>query len=514
MKPLVEMKNISKIYENGVIANDHVNFSVNKGEIHALVGENGAGKTTLMKILYGIEQPTEGQIFINGKEMHFNSSHDAIAAKIGMVHQNFMQIPSFTVAQNIVLGSEPTKNGLIDQEEILSITKELSKQFGLFVIPDAVVGAINVGMKQRVEILKMLYRQAEILIMDEPTAVLTPQETQDLFRAIRTLVKQGKTVIFITHKLKEVKEISDRVTVMRLGKVIGTMETKDVTKEEIAKMMVGREVFLDIQKTTIKRGEKRLAVKDLTCLNEAGRPVLQGVNFNLYAGEILGIAGVEGNGQTELVEIMTGLRPAMKGEITINSADILNKDPRIIRLMKIAHIPEDRLTNGVALQASIQDNLIVDRYFKKPIKKNLFMDYTKVEEITNGLIEQYSIKTPSGKLLLSSLSGGNMQKVVVARELSSEPYVLIAAQPTRGIDVGATEFIREQLVANRTQGTAILLVSADLSEVMSLSDRIITLFEGKVTGVFPDASQATEEELGTYMLGLKSQTYEEMEAYL
>ena len=514
MKPLIEMKDISKIYDNGVVANDHVNFSVNKGEIHALVGENGAGKTTLMKILYGIERPTEGQITVDGKELQLHSSYDAIAAKIGMVHQNFMLIPSFTVAANVVLGSEPVKNGLIDKEVVLKVTKELSDQFGLFVYPNAVVDGINVGMRQRVEILKTLYRQAEILIMDEPTAVLTPQETQDLFKAIHTLVEQGKTVIFITHKLREVKEISDRVTVMRLGKVIGTVETKDVTREQIANMMVGREVFLDIKKPKIKRGNKRLSVKDLSYISETGRPVLKGVNFNLYSGEVLGIAGVEGNGQTELVEVMTGLREAAGGEIIVQDKNIVNQSPRTIRMMKIAHIPEDRLTNGVAVISSIKENLIVDRYFQKPMKKGLFIDYHIVDETTNELIKRFSIKTPDGKLPVSSLSGGNMQKVIVARELSSEPYVLIASQPTRGIDVGATEFIREQLVVNRTEGTAVLLVSADLSEVMSLSDRIITLFEGQVTGVFPDASNVSEEELGAYMLGVKHQTYEEMEKFL
>jgi simple sugar transport system ATP-binding protein len=350
--------------------------------------------------------------------------------------------------------------------------------------------------------------------MDEPTAVLTPQETQDLFKAIRTLVSQGKTVIFITHKLREVKEISDRVTVMRLGKVIGTVDTKDVTKEQIANMMVGREVFLDIKKTAVKRGEKRCSVRDLTYVSETGRPVLNGVSFNLFAGEVLGIAGVEGNGQTELVEIMTGLREAAGGEIIVHEKNIANETPRKIRMMKIAHIPEDRLTNGVAVNSSIKENLVVDRYFQEPMKKGLFIDYKVVDKETDELIKQFSIKTPNGRLPVSSLSGGNMQKVVVAREMSSEPYVLVASQPTRGIDVGATEFIREQLVKIRTEGTAVLLVSADLGEVMSLSDRIITLFEGKVTGVFPEASKVSEEELGTYMLGVKHQTPEEMENHL
>jgi simple sugar transport system ATP-binding protein len=513
--PLIEMKNISKIYDNGVVANDHVNFSVEKGEIHALVGENGAGKSTLMKILYGIEQPTEGQIIINGKEVSFRSSLDAIDEKIGMVHQNFMLIPSFSVADNIVLGNEPLQNNkLIDKKRSVEITQELSKTYGLNVIPEAIVDSINVGMRQRVEIIKMLYREAEILIMDEPTAVLTPQETQDLFSAIHKLVDQGKTVIFITHKLREVKEISDRVTVMRLGKVIGTVDTKDVTREQIANMMVGREVFLDIKKPDINRGEKRMEIKDLTYVSETGTPVLRGVDFNLYSGEILGIAGVEGNGQTELVEVITGLKRATGGEIKVHEKNILNHTPREIRMMKVAHIPEDRLTNGVAVNASIEENLIVDRYFKKPLNKGLLMDYKEVDKHSNALIKQFSIKTPDGKLPVSSLSGGNMQKVVVARELSSDPYVLIASQPTRGIDVGATEYIREQLVQYRTDGVAVLLVSADLGEVMSLSDRIVTLYEGKITGVFPDASKATEEELGLYMLGLKEQTPEEMEKVL
>ncbi|MCD6356138.1 MAG: ABC transporter ATP-binding protein [Anaerolineaceae bacterium] len=514
MRPIIELKNIVKIYDNGVVANHNVNFSVNKGEIHALVGENGAGKTTLMKILSGMEKPTEGEIWVDGEKKHFNSSIDAIAATIGMVHQNFMLIPSFSVAENVVLGDEPRKNGLIDRDAVRNITKDLSEKFGLIVNPDAIVDSINVGMRQRVEILKTLYRKAKILILDEPTAVLTPQETDDLFNAIRILVDQGKTVIFITHKLREVKEISDRVTVMRHGKMIGTMKTKDVTREQLANMMVGREVFLDIKKPKVKRGSVRMSVKNLSYVSEIGRPLLRNVNFNLYAGEILGIAGVEGNGQTELVEVLTGLKHGVSGTVMINGQDIYNHTTREIRLHKIAHIPEDRLTNGVAVKSSIEENLIVDRYFRKPYKKGLFINSKVVKQKSEELIKKFSILTPSGKLPVSSLSGGNMQKVVVAREFSSEPEVLIASQPTRGIDVGATEFIREQLVKIRSQGTAILLVSADLSEVMSVSDRIIALFEGEITGVFPDASKVSEKELGLYMLGVKHQTYKEMEKYL
>lgn len=514
MKPLIEMKDIVKVYGNGVVANQGVNFNVNKGEIHALVGENGAGKSTLMKILYGIERPTEGEIYVDGKKVELHSSSDAIDCNIGMVHQNFMLVPSFSVAQNVVLGAEPIKNGFIDQEEVIKITKELSDQFGLFVIPDAIVDSVNVGQRQRVEILKTLYRKAEILILDEPTAVLTPQETQDLFKAIRKLVSQGKTVIFITHKLREVKEISDRVSVMRKGHMVGTLETKDVTRKQLANMMVNREVFLDIDKPPVKRGEKRMEIKKISHISETGKPVLKNVSFNLFAGEILGIAGVEGNGQTELVEVLTGLKSSAGGEVVINGKNILGCVPRDIRSEGVAHIPEDRLTNGVAVKSTINENLIVDRYFKKPYRNGVLMQKKVVEEKCKELIKTFNILTPTGDLPVSSLSGGNMQKVVVAREFSSDPYVLIASQPTRGIDVGATEYIREELVEIRSTGTAILLVSADLSEVMSLSDRIVTLYEGEITGVFPKASEVSEEELGLYMLGIEKQNPEEMEKYL
>jgi general nucleoside transport system ATP-binding protein len=514
MTALVEMKNIVKVYPNGVVANDGVDLTIEKGEIHALVGENGAGKSTLMKILYGMEKPTEGEILLRGKPVNFHSSSDAIAAGIGMVHQNFMLVPSFTVAENIVLGQEPVRKKLLDQKEMLRITKELSEQYHLRVEPDAVVDVINVGMRQRVEILKTLYRGAEILILDEPTAVLTPQETQELFQAVRVLVKQGKTVIFITHKLREVKEISDRVTVMRNARMVGTLPTSETTREDLARMMVGREVFLNVDKPPCQRGEKVMTVQDITYISETGRPMLRGVNFNVYAGEILGIAGVEGNGQTELVEVLTGLRPATSGEALVDGKNVINRTPREVRMAKVAHIPEDRLTNGLALTANIDENLIVDRYYQQPFFNKYSIDYKKVVEFGEKMIGDYGIRTLNGRTPVGSLSGGNMQKVIVAREFSSDPALLIAAQPTRGIDVGATEFIRAQLVRQRTEGTAVLLVSADLAEVMSLSDRIIAMYEGKITGVFPDASQVSEEELGLYMLGLKHQTPEEMEPYL
>ncbi len=514
MPPIIEMRDIVKVYPNGVVADDGINLSIEKGEIHALVGENGAGKTTLMKILYGMEQPTAGEILIDGKPMHFHSSQDAINAGIGMVHQNFMLIPSFTVAENIVLGQEPARRGLLDKQEAIRITEELSRQYGLRVEAEAIIDVINVGMRQRVEILKTLYRGAQILILDEPTAVLTPQETQELFQAVRVLVEQGKTVIFITHKLREVKEISDRVTVMRAGRVMGIVPTTEATRESLARMMVGRDVFLNIEKPAEKRGEKVMEVKKISYITDTGRPMLRDVSFNVYAGEILGVAGVEGNGQTELVEVLTGLRPAASGEALVCGKMVINKTPREVRLAGVAHIPEDRLTNGLAMAASIDENLIVDRYFRAPFHRGFSIDYGQVFGLGRKLIGEYDIRTPSGRLPVASLSGGNMQKVIVAREFSSEPELLIAAQPTRGIDVGATEFIRGQLVKKRTEGTGVLLVSADLAEVMSLSDRLIVMYEGQITGVFPDAANVSEEELGLYMLGVKRQTPEEMEPNL
>lgn len=514
MAPIVEMQNIVKVYSNGVVANDGVTFNLDKGEIHALVGENGAGKSTLMKILYGMEQPTHGDILVDGAKRHFHSSRNAIEAGIGMVHQNFMLVPSFTVAENIVLGSEPTSRGLLNKKQAIEVTKEFSQRYGLRVVPEAVVDSINVGMRQRVEILKALYRGANILILDEPTAVLTPQETQELFAAIRKLVEQGKTVIFITHKLREVKEISDRVTVMRNGRMIGTVPTSEATRESMARMMVGRDVFLNVEKPPMQRGEKVMSVHNLSYISEVGRSVLKNVSFNIYAGEILGIAGVEGNGQTELVEVLTGLRTASSGNASIDDKDVLNKTPREVRMAHVAHIPEDRLTNGLALSASINENLIVDRYFRPPYRRGMGIDTRQVTQLGANMIDKFGIRTPGGDVPVSSLSGGNMQKVIVAREFSSDPRMLIAAQPTRGIDVGATEFIRDQLVKKRTEGTAVLLISADLGEVMSLSDRIICLYEGQITGVFPDAQGVSEEELGLYMLGLKHQSAEEMEAIL
>jgi ABC-type uncharacterized transport system ATPase subunit len=512
MTALVEMKDIIKVYPNGVIANRDVNFSVQKGQIHALVGENGAGKSTLMKILYGLEQPTSGEIFLNSQPIKVQNPYQAIDLGIGMVHQNFMLVPSFSIAENVVLGREPRKRRFVDLAEAIRITREIANEYHLDVDPEAKVEATPVGMRQRAEILKTLFRGADLLVLDEPTAVLTPQETDDLFMAVRRLVDQGKTVIFITHKLVEVKEISDRVTVMRDGAVTGDVLTADVLEEDIARMMVGREVFFQIQKPPQQRGEAVAKVRDLGYISETGQPRLKDVSFNVYAGEILGIAGVEGNGQTSLAEVMSGLKSATTGEITISEKIISGLDPREVRLAGVAHIPEDRLTNGVAMEASIADNLVVDRYFRPPFSRwGWVLSPVKIRDHAVALMERFDIRAAGHDAPIGSLSGGNMQKVILAREFSAEPALLIAAQPTRGVDIGASEFVRKQLVAERNSGKAVLLISADLAEVMSLADRIAVMYKGEIAGMFNNTPELTEEELGLYMLGIKKQPPEAIE---
>jgi general nucleoside transport system ATP-binding protein len=514
MAPLVEMRKIVKIYPNGIAANRAVDFSVDAGEIHALVGENGAGKSTLMKILYGLEQPSEGQILLRGQPVTIASPHQAIDLGIGMVHQNFMLVPSFTVAQNVVLGREPRRGRFVDSEAAIRITSQLAQEYGLDVDPTAPVAATPVGMRQRVEILKTLYRGADLLILDEPTAVLTPQETDDLFDAVHRLVQQGKTVIFITHKLREVKEISDRVTVMRHGAVTGRVNTADVTEEEIARMMVGRELFLQIDRPPQQRGRAVLQVRNLGFVAETGRPALRDLTFNVYAGEILGIAGVEGNGQTELAEVLSGLKPATTGEILVNDQVVTGQRARAVRAAGVAHIPEDRLTNGAALDASIAENLVVDRYNRPPFTQTGVLDPGRIGRQAADLIRQFDIRSAGPDAPMRSLSGGNMQKVIVAREFSAEPSLLIAAQPTRGVDIGASEFLRAQLLQKRGEGKAILLISADLAEVMSLADRIAVMYKGRIVALFPNRPDLTEQELGLYMLGIQEQPPEVLAANL
>jgi general nucleoside transport system ATP-binding protein len=512
---VVEVKDIVKVYPNGVLANDNVNLAIEQGEIHALVGENGAGKSTLMRILYGMEAPSSGEILLRGEPVTVESPHKAIALGIGMVHQNFMLVDSFTVAENIILGRETTQRGIqIDMQQAVKDTQELSERYGLRVDPLLRIEVAPVGMRQRVEILKALYRGAEILILDEPTAVLTPKETQDLFAAVRNLVAEGKTVIFITHKLREVMEVSDRVSVMRDARHIGTVVTSETNERELARMMVGREVFMVVDKPPVQRGQPVLEVNDLTYVDENGRPTLKGASFVGYGGEILGVAGVEGNGQTELAEVLAGLRDATTGSAAVDGVNILNGGPRRVREARVAHIPEDRLTNGVAVDRTINENLIVDRYYRPPFTQRGLLNLRQVRAFGDEMIKTFNIITPGGDLPVSSLSGGNMQKVIIAREFSSSPRLLIAAQPTRGVDIGAIEFIHQQLVDKRSDGLCILLISADLQEVMKLSDRIMVMYDGEVVAVLPNTPDLTEEKLGLYMLGTQRQTSEEMEVHL
>ncbi len=515
MPPLVEMKGITKIYPNGVVANDGVNFAAEAGTVHALVGENGAGKTTLMKILYGLEQPTAGTIYLRGQRVEIKSPLAAIRLGIGMVHQNFMLVPGFTVAENLVLGQEPARRGFLDREQAVELTRRIAAQYGLPVDPKTPIDTLPVGMRQRVEILKALHRGAELLILDEPTAVLTPQETQELFRAVRELVARGKTVIFITHKLKEVMAVSDRVTVLRRGRAVGTVRTAETSEEELAQMMVGRKVFFALEKPPCVRGERVLTVRDLHYVSETGHWVLRGISFHLHEGEILGIAGVEGNGQSELVEILTGLRRPTAGTVEVDGRPLAWLAPRAVREAGVAHIPEDRLKNGVALEESIADNLIVDRYYRPPFTRyGVWLDQAAVRAHAVQRMREFDVRAAGPHAPVRSLSGGNMQKVVLARELSSRPRVLIAAQPTRGIDIGAAEFVRQQLLKRRSEGLAILLVSADLAEVLSLSDRLAVMYNGKLVAAFDDPQALSEEEVGLYMLGVQRQDRQLLELRL
>lgn len=504
------MDKITKVYPNGFVANKDVTLSINKGEIHALVGENGAGKSTLMKVLFGIEQPEEGKIYIKGKEVKINNPLEAIANGVGMVHQHFMLVPSLTVAENVVLGMEPKKNGLFDFEEAVRITEEAVNKYNLKVSARAKVEDLPVGFKQKVEIIKALVRGAEILILDEPTAVLTPQETAELFVELKHLRDQGHTIVFISHKLNEIKELCDRLTVLRLGKSVGKAIVADVTEQEISKMMVGRDVVLKVEKTKAEPKETVLKVRDLRIASDTGRTIVDNVSFSVRKGEILGVAGVEGNGQSQISEAITGLLDFQDGSISVNGENVKGKTIRQIREMGVSHVSEDRMTYGVASTSGVKDNVISDRYYKKEFNKGLLMDKKKIEDLSDRLIKEFLIKCDDRDRAVKMLSGGNMQKVVVAREFSNNPKLVIANQPTRGIDVGATEFIRKRLVELRDEGTAVLLISADLNEVLELSDSLIVMNEGHIAAYIPDASSISDMELGEYMLGVKKQTPEEI----
>lgn len=504
MNKVLEMKNIMKIYGNGVVANEDVSFELEKGEIHSLLGENGAGKSTLMKILFGIEAPEQGEIILRGEKTVIKSPQDAISKGIGMVHQHFMLVPSLTVAENIILGIEPKKAGFfIDMNEAVKLSEEIAKKYNFDIDVTAKVEELPVGIKQKVEILKALYRGAEILILDEPTAVLTPQETDELFIQLKKLRELGHTIIFISHKLDEIKAICDRATIMRNGRSKGTYYVKDITTDEMSKLMVGRDVVLKFDKDPVKLGEIAMSVRNLTVKGSTGKTRVDNLSFDLKSGEILGIAGVEGNGQGHLIEVLTGLNKHYIGDIHLFNSDVRNLNIKDIRNLKVAHIPEDRMTLGCAKNMSILDNMFSNQYDDEEYSGKMMLKSKKIEKKAENLIEEYLIKCRSYKQNVAMLSGGNIQKVVVAREFSANPKVIIANQPTRGIDVGAAEFIRKRIIQFRDEGCAVLLISADLNEVFELSDRLAVIYKGQFSGVFTDVKNLTEEELGKYMLGIK-----------
>jgi len=495
----VEMRGIVKRFP-GVLANDRVDFDVRAGEIHALLGENGAGKTTLMNILYGLYRPEQGQIFLNGQATAIHSPADAIRLGIGMIHQHFMLVPTLSVAENIALGLPSSRGFLLDLDVVTERIRELSSKYGLQVDPTAMVWQLAVGEQQRVEILKALYRGADLLILDEPTAVLTPQEVEELIATLRRMAQEGHALIFISHKLHEVLSISDRVTVLRDGRVVKTLPTSEATREELARLMVGREVLLRVERQPIQLGPVRLSLEDLWAEGDRGVPALRGVSLSVRAGEILGIAGVSGNGQRELAEVIAGLRVPTQGRVSIDGVDTSGWPPDRLLKHGLAYIPEERMRDGVIRDFSVEENLILKNHTDRPYASGIFMNFGKIAEYADNLIENFDIRTPSRDTPLKTLSGGNIQKMVLARELSREPRVLVAAQPTRGVDISATEYIHQRLVAQRTKGTATLLISEDLDEILNLSDRIAVMYEGQVVGIV-DQHEATVERLGLMMAG-------------
>ncbi len=501
MTPILELRGITKQFP-GVLANDHIDLTLEAGEIHALLGENGAGKTTLMNILYGLYLPDEGEIVVRGKRIVTRSPNDAIAAGIGMVHQHFMLIPVFTVTENVMLGQESMRAGVfLDREAAARRVREISDLYKLEVDPHAYVKDLPVGVQQRVEIIKLLYRQADILILDEPTAVLTPQEADEMFKILRSLVEQGKSIIFITHKLREVLEIADRITVIRRGKVIGTTTVAEADQNTLAEMMVGREVQLSLDKGPAKPGDTVLEVTNLMVLDERKQLAVDGVSFQVRAGEVLGVAGVQGNGQTELVEALTGMRKPLSGSIRLLGQEISQATPRKITEMGVAHVPEDRQQDGLVLSFPISDNLVLNTYYQEPYARGAVLQEKPILENAQRLIKEFDIRTPSALTNAGSLSGGNQQKVIVAREFSRPIKLLVASQPTRGLDVGSVEYIHRRILEKRDSGCAVVLVSSELDEIMELSDRIVVMYRGQIVGEVP-AEKATKEGIGLLMAGM------------
>jgi simple sugar transport system ATP-binding protein len=495
----LEARSITKRFP-GVIANDQVDFKLAKGEIHALLGENGAGKSTLMNVIYGLYQPDEGEIYLDGKKVEISNPHDAIHRGIGMVHQHFMLVPVFTVAENVVLGSETVRGISLDLRAARRQVRQLSQEFGLDIDPEAISEDLAVGVQQRVEIIKALYRDAKILVLDEPTAVLTPQEVDDLFKIMRQLTKRGVSIIFITHKLKEVMAIADNVTVMRRGQVVGSTTPAETDENGLASMMVGREVLLQVEKTPASPGEVVLEVQGLTVRDERGVEAVRNVSFQAFGGEILGIAGVQGNGQTELVEALTGLREVSEGSFTLDGVELPSLNPRALIERGLAHVPEDRQKHGLVLPFTVADNEVLSTYYKPPFANGLRRNDQAVVRNAVQLISEFDIRTPGPLVPAGNLSGGNQQKVIVAREFSRPVRLLVANQPTRGLDVGSIEYIHRQIIEMRDQGAAVLLVSAELEEIMSLADRIAVMFHGRIVATLP-AGEVTRAELGLLMAG-------------
>ena len=501
----IEMLHITKRFP-GIIANDDITLQLRHGEIHALLGENGAGKSTLMSVLFGLYQPEKGEIRKDGETVSIRNPNDATALGIGMVHQHFKLVECFTVLDNIILGVEPTKFGFLQKKEARQKVLALSERYGLHVDPDAKVEDITVGMQQRTEILKMLYRDNEILIFDEPTAVLTPQEIDELMQIMRNLAAEGKSILFISHKLAEIMAVSDRCTVLRKGKYMGTVDIKDTTKEELSRMMVGRDVQLQVEKQPANPGAVVLDVQNVTMHNDQRKKdSVKDVTFQVHAGEIVCLAGIEGNGQTEFVYGLTGLEKLTNGKITLDGKDITHATIRQRSKDGMSHIPEDRHKHGLVLDYSLENNMVLQRYWQPEFQKGGFIRSDKVREYSDRLIAQYDVRSGQGSsTIVRSMSGGNQQKAIIAREIDKDPKLLIAVQPTRGLDVGAIEYIHSQIVAERDKGKAVLLVSLELDEVMNLSDRILVMYEGEIVGEF-DPKTTTVQELGLYMAGARKQ---------
>jgi general nucleoside transport system ATP-binding protein len=495
----LELRGITKRF-GSLVANDRIDLAVTPGQVHALLGENGAGKTTLMNVLYGLLQPDEGEILLDGKAVQFHSPKDAIAAGIGMVHQHFMLVPVFTVAENVTLGIEETdhRTGLLDRRKTRKDVLDLSRRYGLEIDPDALVENLPVGIQQRVEIVKALVREATVLILDEPTAVLTPAETEDLFRIIRQLKDGGTSIVFISHKLKEVQAIADTITVLRRGAVVG-QRPPSATEEELATLMVGRNVQLRVSKDEAQPGEVVLDVSDLTVADETGRVWVDGTSFQVRAGEILGVAGVQGNGQTELCEALMGLRPTAAGHVTLAGHDLSHATPAQRLRAGLAYVPEDRQEDGLISDFSVADNMVLDQYNQPPFASGINLNLGAIASRAAELVQEFDVRTTSAQTPVGTLSGGNQQKVILARELGQDHKVLVASQPTRGLDVGSIEFVHRRIVEQRDHGVAVLIVSAELDEIYALADRIAVMYEGKITGFRPPAVPA--EELGRLMAG-------------